>query len=372
MKTDILVVGAGFAGSVIAERFASHGKSVLVIDKRPHIGGNAYDELDGAGILIHRYGPHIFHTNADQVAAYLSRFTEWRPYEHRVLSSVDGKLFPIPINLRTLNEFFGLSLNEQSAPAFLDSIREKREVIRNSEDLILNSVGSLLCEKFYRNYTKKQWNLDLSQLSAGVAGRVPVRTNHDDRYFTDRFQNMPASGFTKMFERMLTHPAIRIELGTEFSTIRNKVQADFTFYTGPIDSYFGECYGRLPYRSLSFEHQHIEKVRQYQPVGTVNYPNDFDFTRITEFKHLTGQEHNGTSVVREYPKEEGDPYYPIPTTQNHDLYLRYKRLAEAERNTFFIGRLAEYRYYNMDQVVAAALMLSDRCLNGQKKDKTGF
>ncbi len=367
MRVDILVVGAGFAGSVIAEQFASNGKSVLVIDKRPHIGGNAYDEIDPAGILVHRYGPHIFHTNAPHVIKYLSRFTDWHPYEHKVLSFVNGRLYPIPINLRTINEFFGLSLNEEEATAFLETIREKREMIRNSEDLVLNRVGPALCDKFFRNYTRKQWNLDLSELSPAVAGRVPVRTNNDDRYFTDQFQNMPAEGYTRLFERMLHHANIRIELGVDFADIRHRVNATSIFYSGPIDAYFGECYGKLPYRSLSFAHEHIPNLTQYQPAGTVNYPNDFDYTRITEFKHLTGQQHSGTSIVREFPKSEGDPYYPVPTEQNHDLYLRYKTLAAAEKQTYFIGRLAEYRYYNMDQVVAAALSLSSKCLHGAQQ-----
>jgi UDP-galactopyranose mutase len=362
MKTDILVVGAGFAGSVIAERFASNGKSVLVIDKRPHIGGNAFDEFDSSGVLIHRYGPHIFHTNAKHVEEYLSRFTEWRPYEHRVLSSVDGKLYPIPINLQTINRLYSISLDETGLEAFLEKVRAKREPVRNSEDLVLNSVGEDLCNKFFRNYTRKQWGLDLSELSPTVAGRVPVRCNSDDRYFTDKFQGMPAEGYTKMFERMLDHPEIRVETNTDFHDIRHKVTAGKIFYSGPIDAYFNFCYGKLPYRSLSFEHQHLSTQEQFQPVGTVNYPNDYEFTRITEFKHLTGQIHAGTSIVLEFPKADGDPYYPIPTTENQALYQRYKKLIDAEVHTFFIGRLAEYRYYNMDQVVAAALSLSSKHL----------
>jgi UDP-galactopyranose mutase len=366
MKTDILVVGAGFAGSVIAERFASHGKSVLVVDKRPHIGGNAYDEFDSSGVLVHRYGPHIFHTNAPHVEKYLSRFTEWREYEHRVLSSVGGKLYPVPINLRTINELYGLSLDEAGAAAYLESVREKRDVIRNSEDVVLSSVGHDLCDKFFRNYTRKQWNLDLSELSPAVAGRVPVRTNNDDRYFTDKFQSMPAEGYTKMFERILDQPQIRVELEVDFDDVRSKLSPDKTFYSGPIDAYFGFCYGKLPYRSLSFRHQHIPGVEHYQPVGTVNYPNDFDYTRITEFKHLTGQNHAGTSIVREFPEANGDPYYPVPTPENHRLYQKYKKLADAETNTFCIGRLAEYRYYNMDQVVAAALLLASKYLKSDQ------
>jgi UDP-galactopyranose mutase len=362
MKIDILVVGAGFAGSVIAERFASSGKSVLVIDKRPHIGGNAFDELDRFGVLVHRYGPHIFHTNARQVEEYLSRFTEWRPYEHRVLSSVDGELYPIPINLQTINKLYNLSLDEAGLAAFLERVRENRQPVRNSEDVVLNNVGTDLCNKFFRNYTRKQWGLDLSELSPAVAGRIPVRNDWDDRYFTDKFQSMPAEGYTKMFERMLDHPNIRVETNTDFHNLVHKVTAGKVFYSGPIDAYFNFCYGRLPYRSLSFQHEHLPGQRQYQTVGTVNYPNDYEYTRITEFKHLTGQVHTGTSIVREFPKAQGDPYYPVPTTENQALYQRYKRLADAETSTFFIGRLAEYRYYNMDQVVAAALHLSAKHL----------
>jgi UDP-galactopyranose mutase len=358
MNIDILVVGAGFAGAVIAERFASRGKSVLVLEKRSHIGGNAFDELDSAGVLIHRYGPHIFHTNAKHVEEYLSRFTEWRPYEHRVLSMVDSELYPIPINLQTINKLYGLSLDEAGLAAFLERIRKKRDPVLNSEDVVLNNVGEDLCNKFFRNYTRKQWGLELSELSPAVAGRIPVRSNNDDRYFTDKFQCMPAEGYTKMFERMLSHPNIRVETDTDFHSLSYKVNAGKVFYCGPIDAYFNFCYGRLPYRSLFFQHQHLEHQEQFQPVGTVNYPNDYEYTRITEFKHLTGQVHTGTSIVREFPRGHGDPYYPVPTSENHALYRRYKELADAESSTFFIGRLAEYRYYNMDQVVAAALHVS--------------
>lgn len=354
-KVDVLVVGAGFAGSVIAERFASSGKSVLIVDKRAHIGGNAFDEYDHNGVLIHRYGPHIFHTNSTLVSEYLSRFTEWRLYEHRVLSCVDGTLYPMPINRTTINQYYGLELGEHDLEAFLENLSEKRSPIRNSEDLVLNSVGRELCDKFFRNYTRKQWNLDLSELSPAVAGRVPVRINSDDRYFTDRFQKMPSEGFTKMFGRILDHANIRIELETAFENIKQRVCAERIFYSGPIDEYFDFCFGKLPYRSLRFQHEHLTGVRQYQPVGTVNFPNDHAFTRITEFKHLTGQQHSGTSIVREFPQADGDPYYPIPTKENQARYEMYGRLAESQPNVSFIGRLAEYRYYNMDQVVAAAL-----------------
>jgi UDP-galactopyranose mutase len=357
MKSEILVVGAGFAGCVIAERCAAAGHSVLVIDKREHIGGNAYDERDAAGALVHRYGPHIFHTNASRVAEYLSRFTEWTPYEHRVLSSLNGRLYPIPINRTTINSLYGLALDETGVAAYLESVRERREVIRNSEDILLNTVGRDLCDKFFRHYTRKQWGLDLSELSPAVAGRIPVRTNDDDRYFTDSFQKMPKNGYTAMFQLMLHHPRIQVELNTDFNQLRHRVNAQHVFYTGPIDEYYGIRFGALPYRSLRFEHEHLSATAQYQTVGTVNYPNEFEFTRITEFKHLTGERHAGTSIVREYPHPSGDPYYPIPTPENQAIYMNYKLLADSESRIHFIGRLAEYRYYNMDQVVAAALKL---------------
>lgn len=355
MKVDVLIVGAGFAGSVLAERCASSGKSVLIIDKREHIAGNAYDEYDRHGILIHRYGPHIFHTNAASIAEYLSHFTDWLPYEHRVLASVEDALYPIPINQTTINRLYDLSLDESGVQAFFDRVRENRNPVRTSEDVVLNNVGRDLCDKFFRGYTWKQWGLDLSDLDASVAARIPVRTNCDDRYFSDTFQKMPAEGYTKMFARMLDHSNIRIELGTDFSAIRQRVQWKTLFYTGPIDEYFDFRYGHLPYRSLHFEHEHLPQTVRFQPVGTVNYPNDHPWTRITEFKHLTAQQHSGTSIVREYPQAEGDPYYPIPRPENQALYRQYQALAEAERNVYFTGRLAQYRYYNMDQVVAAAL-----------------
>jgi UDP-galactopyranose mutase len=365
LKTYILVVGAGFAGSVIAERYAAEGRSVVVVEKREHIGGNAFDEFDAAGVLVHRYGPHIFHTNSAQISNYLSRFTEWRSYEHKVLAMVDGQLYPVPINRTTINRLYGLNLDQEGVARYLEGVRTHRIPVLNSEDVVLNNVGSDLCEKFFRGYTKKQWNLDLSELSPAVAGRIPVRTSDDDRYFTDEFQKMPSEGYTKMFERMLHHPNIRVELGVDFASVKGKILAEKVFYSGPIDSYFDHRFGKLPYRSLLFEHEHHAERRQYQPVGTVNYPNDFSFTRITEFKHLTGQSHAGTSIVREYPQSEGDPYYPIPTTENLALYRKYSELAEAEKNTYFIGRLAEYRYYNMDQVVASALTLHGKCAKGQ-------
>jgi UDP-galactopyranose mutase len=363
MRADVLVVGAGFAGSVIAERCASAGMSVVVIDKREHIAGNAFDEFDRHGVLVHRYGPHIFHTNAASVSEYLSRFTAWIPYEHRVLAQVDGDLYPVPINQTTVNRLYGLSLDEEGVARHYDRVREVREPIRTSEDSVLASVGQDLCNKFFRGYTRKQWGLDLSELNASVAARIPVRTNADDRYFSDSFQKMPADGFTKMFARILDHRNIRVELGVDFREFRKRATWNLLVYTGPIDEYFDFCFGKLPYRSLRFEHEHLRHTAQFQSVGTVNYPNDHEYTRITEFKHLTGQQHPRTSIVREYPGDEGDPYYPVPRPENQELYQQYHALGERERDVLFVGRLAEYRYYNMDQVVARALMVFEKIIS---------
>ncbi len=362
METDILVVGAGYAGSVVAERLASAGKRVVVIEQRPHVGGNAYDEYDEHGVLIHRYGPHIFHTNSGRIVDYLSNFTEWHPYEHRALASVDGKLLPIPINLDTVNELYGLSLREEDMEAFLEGVREPRSPVLTSEDLVVNAVGRDLYEKFFENYTRKHWGLEPSQLSAGVAARVPVRKNRDDRYWTDEFQGVPSNGYTKMFEEMLDHPNISVELGVDFLEATDRVRAEYIVYTGPIDAYFGYRFGRLPYRSLRFEHIHLPDSPRYQPVGTINYPNEHDYIRVTEFKHLTGQEHPGTSIVREYPRSGGDPYYPVPRPENQLLYRQYRSLAAREKNVTFVGRLAQYRYYNMDQVVGASLKAAQEIL----------
>ena len=353
-QLDVLVVGAGFAGAVVAERLASAGREVVVIDKRPHIGGNAFDELDAHGVLIHRYGPHIFHTQSSRVFAYLSRFTSWRPYQHRVQALVDGRFYPIPVNRSTINGLYGLALDEQGVADFLAGVREPRGEIRTSEDAVLTSVGSDLCDKFFRGYTRKQWGLELHQLAASVAARIPTRNNDDDRYFTDRHQAMPADGYTAMFTRMLTQPRIQVETGVDYFAERARLRARLTVYSGPIDAYFDYCHGALPYRSLVFQHEHHTQT-QYQHTGTVNFPNDYDYTRITEFKYLTGQQVAGTSIVKEFPCADGDPYYPIPNADNEARYQRYKAMARAVDDVVFVGRLAQYRYYNMDQVVAAAL-----------------
>jgi UDP-galactopyranose mutase len=352
---DYLVVGAGFAGSVLAERLArGSGKRVLICDQRAHIGGNAYDEYDSAGVLVHRYGPHIFHTNSAEVFNYLSRFTDWRGYEHRVLASVEGQLLPMPINLDTINRLYGLNLDSTGVERYLASVAETRATVRTSEDVVLSRVGRDLYEKFFRNYTRKQWGLDPSELDAQVAARIPVRTNRDDRYFTDEYQAMPRRGFTRLFENLLDHPNISILLNTDYREIADEIPYRKMIYTGPIDEFFDLRFGKLPYRSLQFRHETHDRER-FQPAAVVNYPNEHDYTRITEFKYLTGQEHRQTSIVYEFPKAEGDPYYPIPQAANAAVYKQYRELAEATPGVRFVGRLATYRYYNMDQVIAQAL-----------------
>jgi len=352
---DYLVIGAGFAGCVLAERLASVlNKKVLIVDRRPHIGGNAYDHYNDAGILVHKYGPHIFHTNSREVFTYLSRFTEWFPYQHRVRACVDGQLVPIPINLDTINTLYGTTFTSFELAAFYKSIAEPRSPIKTSEDVIINQVGRELYDKFFKNYTRKQWGLDPSELDAAVTARVPVRTNRDDRYFTDAYQAMPRHGFTRMFERMLDHPNIKILLNTDYTEIEGSILYDETICTAPIDEYFEYRFGPLPYRSLRFEFETLD-MPQAQPVAVINYPNDHLYTRITEFKHLSGQSHPKTTRVYEYPQSEGDPYYPIPRAENAALYKKYQELAGSTPGVHFVGRLGTYKYYNMDQVVAQAL-----------------
>jgi len=352
---DYLIVGAGFAGSTLAEWLAKVcGQKVLLIDKRPHIGGNAYDHYNEHGILVHKYGPHIFHTNSREVFEYLSEFTEWRQYEHHVLASVDGQLLPIPINLDTLNQLYALRMNSFEAEQFLQSIAEKKAQLKTSEDVVVNRVGRELYEKFFRNYTRKQWGMDPSELDASVTARVPVRTNRDNRYFTDTYQAMPLHGFTRMFENMLDHPNIKIMLQSDFRELEQLVPYKHLIYTGPIDEFFDFEYGKLPYRSLEFKHETINKP-VFQPEAVVNYPNEHPYTRVTEFKYLTGQEHPKTSVVYEFSRAEGDPYYPVPRPENNALYKKYKALADAQTGVYFVGRLATYKYFNMDQVTAQAL-----------------
>ena len=358
---DVLVVGAGYAGAVMAERLAADwGKRVLVVDRRPHIGGNAHDIRDAAGVLIHPYGPHIFHTNSQAIIDYLSRFTAWRPYEHRVLAETRGQLLPMPINRTTVNRFFGVELAEDEVDAFLVARAESVAEVRTSADVVLSRVGRELYETFFQGYTRKQWGLDPSQLDKSVTSRVPTRTDDDDRYFQDRFQQMPRHGYAPMFQRMLRHPNIEVALETDYADAVRGRRFGHIVFTGPVDEYFGHRFGKLPYRSLQFRHETRDESWA-QPVAVINYPSEsVPYTRVTEFKYLTGQVHPRTSLCYEYPSAEGDPYYPIPRPENAQLYARYQALADATPDVTFVGRLATYRYYNMDQVVGQALATYQR------------
>lgn len=355
---DILIVGAGFSGAVLAERLASQMNfRCLVIDKRAHIGGNSHDHYDRHGVLIHSYGPHYFRTNAPRIVEYLSQFTEWHPVEYKILSWTDGKYWQFPINLNTFEQFIGRPSTSEEMQAMLDSWRVPIENPKNSEEVVISQVGVKLYEMFFKNYTRKQWNCDPSDLDPSVCGRIPVRTNRDDRYLSEKFQALPAKGYTPMFQRILDHPNITMRLNTKFQDILHRQSFKKIIFTGPIDEYFDHCFGALAYRSLCFESDHYEK-EFHLPAMQVNYPNDFEYTREVEVKHATGQKIPVTTVVREYPEKftKGtEPYYPIPTPEYAALYKKYAERAEAEKNVHFVGRLATYRYYNMDQVIGMAL-----------------
>lgn len=366
-KYDFLVVGAGFAGCTIAERLATElNKKVLLVEKRDHVGGNAFDFYNEYGILAHKYGPHIFHTNIKRVWDYLSRFTEWHHYEHRVLAHVDGKKVPFPVNLDTVNVLFGLDLTTEGLEAYLESARKKADIksIKNGRDMAISRVGEELYEKFFKNYTKKQWDLWPEELAPEVTARIPVRLNQDPRYFTDKYQGLPLNGYTPMFERMLDRAGIDVVLNTDYKKLLDETKFNQLIYTGPIDYFFDYSHGHLPYRSLRFELETLQK-EWYQKAGTVNYPNDYEFTRITEFKHMTGQSHPYTTIMREYPVSDGDPYYPIPREENQRLFSEYEKEIRKLKSARFVGRLAEYRYYNMDAVVDRALTVFEEVAAGQ-------
>ena len=375
---EYIIVGAGFAGLTAAERLCSQfGKRCLVVEKREHIGGNAYDHYDDHGVLIHTYGPHYFRTNSERIKAYLSQFTEWHPVDYAILSHTENRYWKFPINLNTFEQLIGRESTSEEMETWLEEHRVPIENPANSEEVIISQVGWELYEKFFKGYTLKQWKRHPKDLDASVCGRIPIRTNRDDRYLREEFQALPKAGYTRMFERMIAAcgDKLRILLQTDYREIVSHTNFDHMIYTGPIDEYFDNCHGELPYRSLRFEHESFtpeELVERepisgkrgfWQPAMQVNYPNEEDFTRIVEVKHATGQLCENTTIVREYPDDFGpgkEPYYPIPAPDAAAIYRKYKELADAESKVSFIGRLATYRYYNMDQVVGMALAEIDR------------
>ena len=357
-RVDYLIVGAGFAGCVLAERLASQlGKTCLVVEKRDHIGGNAHDHYDAAGVLIHSYGPHYFRSNSDRIVEYLGQFTDWHPAEYKILSWTGGRYWQFPINLNTFEQMLGRPSTSEEMEKTLAEWRVPVAKPTNSEEVIVSQVGWKFYEMFFKNYTRKQWRRDPAELDASVCGRIPVRTNRDDRYLSEKFQALPKEGYTRMFERMLQHPGIEVVLNTDYRKILPEIQHGHMIYTGPVDAYFDFCHGPLPYRSLRFEPETFQ-LECFQPALQVNYPNDHEYTRIVEMKHATGQKLPVTTIVREYPEDFGpgkEPYYPIPAPDAQALYEKYRLQADAEEKTSFVGRLATYRYYNMDQVVGMAL-----------------
>ncbi len=357
---DWLIVGAGFAGCVLAERLANGlGQKVLLVERRDHIGGNAHDCRNEHGLFVQTYGPHIFHTSDESVWEYLSRFTTWNTYVHRVLAAVAGREVYLPINLDTMERLYNRSFTPGQLREYLEQRRVGLAKIENARDAVVSQVGTELYELFYRNYTKKQWGLYPEQLDPQVTSRLPVRFDRDTRYFTDAHQGLPSEGYTRMFERMLDSPNIEVRLGTDYRDIAGAVRWDRCVFTGPIDEFFGFRFGPLPYRSLRFRFETLA-VERFQNAGVVNHPNEHDYTRITEFKHLYQQEHPQTAVCYEYGSAEGPACYPIPTPANRALYRRYKAEADKLDGACFLGRLAQYEYLNMDQVVRGGLELFRR------------
>ena len=355
MNFKYVIVGAGLSGLTMAERIANVlQEKVLVIEKRNHIGGNVYDSYNEDGILIHNYGPHIFHTNSQSVYQYLSQFTQWNDFWHRVLTCVDGNLVPMPITVETINKLYNLNLDCSQVEDFLKKQAVEIDEVTTSKEVALSKVGPDIYSKIFENYTKKQWGIDPAELDTSVISRIPIRLNRDTRYFADRYQGMPKFGYTKMCEKMAANKNIKIMLNTDYKEVIGDISYEKLIYTGPADDYYDYKYGRLSYRSIHFAFETYDK-ETFQEAPVVNYPNDYDYTRITEFKKLTWQEHRKTTICKEFPCAEGEPYYPFPTKDCKAQFALYAEEMKKESKVIFLGRLAEYKYYNMDAAVKRAL-----------------
>lgn len=373
-QIDILIIGAGISGSVLAERYASIGKKVLIIEKRNHIAGNCYDYRDENGILVSKYGAHLFHTNDDEVWKYVNQFSDWYPWEHKVVARVGDKTVPIPVNITTVNTLFNTHItNEEEMKTWLEEHRSPIAKPSNGEEAVLSRVGPILYEKMFRHYTKKQWDKYPSELDASVLDRIPVRTNYDDRYFSDTYQALPKGGYTQLFEKILNHPNIKVLLETDYFDVKDEYSNyEKLFYTGPVDRFFEFKHSlleKLEYRSINFVSETID-AEFFQENSVVNYPGtEVDFTRIVEYKHFGNQKSDKTTIVKEFTVDEGEPYYPVPNPRNQEIYARYKAEADKLTDVYFVGRLANYKYFNMDQAFKNALDLFDQL---EKENKSIF
>lgn len=355
MKYKYIVVGAGLAGITIAERISSQlNEKVLIIEKRAHIGGNVYDSYNEDGILIHNYGPHTFHTNDKEVFDYICQFTEWHDYQHRVLSYVDGNFVPMPISLETINQLYNMNLSEDEMDEFINSKKVPIDEIRTSEDVVLSQGGRDIYEKFFKYFTIKQWGVSPAELDKTVISRIPFRKNRDTRYFTDQYQGNPKFGYTKMCMKMLDNPNINLLLNTDYKSVIDEIEYEKMIYTGPIDYFYNYKFGKLLYRSIRFQFETYNQ-ESYQPASSTRYPMDYDYTRVTEFKKMTGQVHPKTTILKEFPCFGEEPFYPYPTQKWKRIADKYRKMAQKEENIIFLGRLAEYKYYDMDDVIRKAL-----------------
>lgn len=371
---DILIIGAGISGSVLAQKYAEMGKTVLILEKRDHIAGNCFDFRDENEILTSKYGAHLFHTNDDGVWNYVNQFSEWYPWEHRVIARVDEHTVPIPVNITTVNTLFDQNIsNEEEMQEWLKANRKDFSHPANGEEAVLNKVGEVLYDKMFKHYTKKQWDKYPAELHASVLERIPVRDNFDDRYFSDKYQALPKGGYTQLFENILNHPNIQVLLNTDYFEVKDQLgDYEKLFYTGPIDHFFEfeeNLTEKLEYRSINFVTEHLDQ-EYFQENSVVNYPGrNVDYTRIIEYKHFGNQQSNKTSIVKEYTVDDGEPYYPVPNDKNQEIYAKYKAAADRLENVHFVGRLANYKYFNMDQAFRNALDLFEE-LEGKEQKVT--